>query len=113
MRVLARLVLSHSDVLRYCAAYFESHGVFHLFLDASTVGKDEQDIDANKDAYDGDEEFSRDGVGRIDDLLLVLDVLSIVEVDAYLRLVDQVGAHVLQDVLGCDVSAESHAVDGH
>lgn len=113
IRVSSAIVLCNSDVLGHCTADFESHGVVHLLFDATAIGKDENDIDAHKDADNQDEDFSADRVWAHNLRILKSNVLLIVKVDANLRLFLQVRANVFNDIFGRDITSERHSIDGY
>ena len=106
-------VLSDSNVLIYSAAHFETHGIFHFFLNTSTISQDQDHVDANEHTDDEDEELGGNSVGSLHRYLLNFDAFSLVEIDAYLGLVDQVRANVLQNVLRSYITTEGHTVNSH
>ena len=105
--------MSYSNVLVYRAAHFETHSILHFFLNTSAISQDQDHVDTNEHTDNEDEELGGNSVGSLNRYFLNLDTFSLVEIDAYLRLVEQVRANVLQNVLRCYITTESHTVNSH
>ena len=107
------IALSYGNILIDSATHFETHGIFHLLLNASAISQNQDYVHADEYTDDQDEELGGHSVGSLHRYFLNFDTFSLVEIDAYLGLVDKVSANVLKNVLRCYIATESHTINSH
>ena len=113
VRLITSTVLSDGNVLVHGTAYLETHRVLHFLFNTSTISQDQDYVDADEHTDDQNEKLGGHRVRSLHRNFLNFDPFPLVEIDAYFRLVDQVCANVLQDVLRGYIATESNPVNCH